>query len=279
MPFDRSKAYDMRVRASFNPSNLKRKIKARARGLQANLPEQLRRAGRLIAVSLATSAQPYGIDDEARKKGEGAVIRDLTGGRSDSGSFKTRGAFVVISDSTAAKATAGKNGAVRLFAAKGRVYGADRQFFKPYATMKEMEAHHKSQRDARGRVTQAGARTRDVGRWRFIEQMIVAQSTFQKYLAQEIARVGFGKGGWAACAGALGGTRGLARWITKHKSPALVIENYNATNSTITLVNNVDYASQILDKTEKRQAVRIGLERLLKAIVREERQRARLSPL
>ncbi len=97
--------------------------------------------------------------------------------------------------------------------------------------------------------------------------MIVQDTQALKtYVAVEMAKVGYGKGGWATCARALGGIRGIPGWVHKHASPGSVIENYGTERTSITLINQVPYASAILSPSQKSQAVSIGGERLFRSL-------------
>jgi hypothetical protein len=109
----------------------------------------------------------------------------------------------------------------------------------------------------------------------------VVQTTrdLNKYIKDEMKLVGFGKDGWGSCAKILGGTRGLPQWVTRQKAPATVIEDHNSENPTVTMVNEVNYAQDILDPSEKREAVDIGLSRLRDALFNEERRVASANPL
>ncbi len=88
----------------------------------------------------------------------------------------------------------------------------------------------------------------------------------KSYVVSEIKKVGFGKGGWAACAGALGGTRGIPGWISRQNSPGIVAENYGASVMSVTMTNQVPYASSILSPAQKREAVRIAMDKLRTSI-------------
>src|SRR5215471_8844780 len=104
-------------------------------------------------------------------------------------------------------------------------------------------------------------------------------SALKSYVKSETDKVGAGKGGWATCARILGGVRGIPRWITKHNSPGQVIENYGAQRTTITIINQVPYASAIITPAQKSEAITIAVERLVKSIriANQNRGRAVLS--
>jgi hypothetical protein len=228
------------------------------------LPEQLRRAGRLVAVSLATSAQPYGLTDNSRAIGETATGRDVRKCYATPADV-----FKAFPEKKLANAFWYEIKRGNWSRAQGIMQARCPQFrsreIKPF----DGGAAHRAARNSRGRVPKNQ------------QPAFVVQTTrdLLAYLKNEVAQVGKGKGGWASCAKALGGTRGLPQWITRHKSPGSVIEDQNKERPTITLRNDVEYAQSILSSVDKRIAVSIGLNRLSNAVFTEERHIARTNPL
>jgi hypothetical protein len=102
------------------------------------------------------------------------------------------------------------------------------------------------------------------------------------YIKTEVARVGEGKAGWAACAKILGGTRGLPQWVTRHAGKiagGFVGKNYSGQIKTVRLENQVRYAQNLLSPGDKAQAVKIGIDRMTKGILIAERRVAAANPL
>ncbi len=67
-----------------------------------------------------------------------------------------------------------------------------------------MHDHHQQYRSkASGRTTSAGTRTRDIGRWRFVNKMAVTRSAMGAYRKRVQSRVGFLKAGWLPAVRAL----------------------------------------------------------------------------
>jgi hypothetical protein len=93
-------------------------------------------------------------------------------------------------------------------------------------------------------------------------------AALKSYVDSEMKKVGEGKGGWATCADALGGTRGIPGWVSRQNSPGRVVESYKAELSSVTMTNLVPYADQILTETEKQNAIEIAAERLGKSVKR-----------
>jgi hypothetical protein len=219
-------------------------------------------------VSLATSAQPYGLDEGARKAGEVATASDIRRCYATPGqvfeAFPDK--FKAASFWKAIKA--------------GNFAGAQKimQRFCPRFHNKEIKpfddgAAHRANRNNRGRVSKNQ------------EPVFVVQTTrdLNAYVQDEVDRVGEGKAGWGACAKALGGARGLPQWVTRHAgklSLGLVEENQsNPQRPFIRMTNQVPYAKNILTETDKQVALRIGIDRLGRAIFNEQLHIARANPL
>jgi hypothetical protein len=114
--------------------------------------------------------------------------------------------------------------------------------------------------------------------------MFIVQTTrdLTAYVKTETDRVGEGKGGWAACAKIMGGTRGLPQWITRHAgklSSGFVGKDYRANVKIVRLENRVDYAQNLLDPGDKADAVAIGIDRMTKSIMVAERRTAAANSL
>lgn len=104
---------------------------------------------------------------------------------------------------------------VRLWVAKdGRVFGVERQLYRPDATLEEIAKHHQKYRDKRGRVSTAGTRDREVGRWRFLDRLVVDGDRVKEYADQRQELTGQAKGGWARAVATLGGR--VSSWIGEH---------------------------------------------------------------
>jgi hypothetical protein len=239
-------------------SGLDQKLRQIAKITKEEPAKLMKQEARLLCVELAKYTQPFGLDENAKKLGEGAVKSDLLGNvRGRPGGQRSGGVFYVIPDALANSAHQEKTGNVRIFSRKdGFVYGTDSDKFKTKASNSELEEHHKSMRGPDGSVTQAGGKTRDIGRWKFIQRWVITQSQFTSYLAFAIRRVGFAKGGWATCAAKLGGTRGIPAWITKHKTPGTVIDATGGPEPKITIRNDVNYTSQVLSESNLKAALR-----------------------
>jgi hypothetical protein len=238
---------------------------------KVTIPDAVVANARLLCVELARRTQPFGADDKAKLTGEKAINRDLKGGKKRAGIF----AKADFTDDMGFEWYAtGPN--VRLFITKdGRVYGTDKSFYEPDASHDRMRAWHKS-KYVNGKMSSAGSRSRDIGRWKFIEKLMVSKSTLDTYVDSQIKKVGWAKAGWAACARDLrkvvkgSMTRGIPPWVTRHDSyQGDVIDRTNdPKNPTVTLTNSTPYISQILPYSEQLNALNIVSNKMRKQMAR-----------
>ena len=137
--------------------------------------------------------------------------------------------------------------AVRVFATKtGEVYGADLTHWMPNASKSQILDHHNANRGKRGRVTMAGQKTRNVGRWRWLDVMVVKEEVLKAYIAWKQSFVGQGKGGWASGVIRCGGK--VAKWVAPHVSAGDVKDNLDTPEAhqgtvSITFINHSRWAS------------------------------------
>lgn len=212
---------------------------------EKSIPDSVRLHARLLCVELSMRTQPFGKDETGKLNGEKAITRDLIGK-----SMQRAGLFGIVSD----KHTIYSTGNVRLFVYGGKPYTTDSLHYRPNASLEDMRAFHRK-KFVNGKVSSAGSRTVDVGRWKFVEKMYVNKATLFDYLEKVKKKVGLAKSGWAACAEQLpkvvagSMTRGIPSWVTRHdKSNGSVTDNSsNLDNPSIILKNTTPYASDVID--------------------------------
>jgi len=211
----------------------------------------MRQEARLVAVSLATQTQPFGNTATSKRIGEVAVSRDIYRVYATPGK-----AFEDIQDR---HAQSGFWKAVKALAwdrAK-KILNKSASAFKltPIDNF-DGGAAHRQLRNKQGRIPPSQKPV-----------MIVRNpSTLKTYIETEKGKVGFGKGGWASCARALGGTRGIPGWVSRQNAPARVIEDYGTDISKVTMTNMVPYASEIISQAGKQDAIFIARDRLRKSV-------------
>lgn len=225
---------------------------------------------RLLCINLAIGTHPSGKSgnfspdgrysgEKDKLSGENRIIGELFGGAvaiwGGAKNYKYNGIFAMVDDMQIEMAAKDKKGrprkadwAIRVFTRKdGTIYGTESHLFRPNASTSEMHKFHKKYRQSgNGRITTAGLKTRDIGRWKFVDKMLVSEGSMNRYKKFILKRVGFGKGGWAAAARAIGGTRGLPQWVTRHKATGSAVDNSQSlSNPSVTIINSVSYISKI----------------------------------
>ncbi len=236
-------------------------FKEKGFNMKNSLPGLMRQAGRLCAVSLAFQTQPFGDDDKAEALGKVATTRDIYRVYATPGK-----AYDDIQDPGA---QAGFWKAVKTSAWDRATKILNREGSRLKGTLIDNfdgGSAHRQLRNGQGRIPSS-------------QKPVMVVKDAQKlksYVASEMGKVGQGKGGWATCARILGGIRGIPRWIAKHNSPGQALENYGASFTSITLINQVPYASSILSQSQKQEAVSIAFQRLFKSIQIAERNRGKV---
>ncbi len=221
--------------------------------IKNSVPGFLRQEARLTAVELARRTQPFGDGATPRAVGEAATTADIyrvyaTPGKAynDIHDAKSQSDFW-----RAVKTSALDKAAIILNRSASNLKGVPISDF-------DGGAAHRQLRNNQGRISKSQKPV-----------MIVKNpKTLKTYVDSEVKKVGQGKGGWATCAKALGGTRGIPGWVSRQNSPGQVIENYKAELSSVTMTNQVPYADQILSETEKQNAIEIAADRLGKSVKR-----------
>lgn len=227
---------------SFNNAPFKDLMQKYATIREKTIPDSIRLHARLLCVELAMRTQPFGKNESDVKSGEGAIRRDLLGrAMQRAGLF---GAVGIV--------TPYSTGNVRLYVFGGHAYGLDKTHYRPDAGEGDMRDFHKANfKD--GKVTSAGSRTLDVGRWKFVEKMYVNKKTLGSYVNYVLDHVGIAKSGWSGCcellpkvvAGSM--TRGIPSWVTRHVrgSSEVIDRTDDPDNPSIVVKNLVPWASSV----------------------------------
>lgn len=153
---------------------------------------------------------------ESQRRGERAINTDLRGGRRSAGTARG-GIMMPLADSlidSALRTGLYQSNNVRLFVKKdGTVYGTETANFRPDATTGTLHDHHQRY-FKNGRMTSAGGRDRTIGRWKFVDKLVVRQSVYKAYLKEVYAKVGGLCAGFNAAARVLGVS--VPAWIRRH---------------------------------------------------------------
>jgi len=137
---------------------------------------------------------------------------------------------------------------VRVFAKRGQAFGTDLTHYMPGASNATLYTHHQEARTKSGRVTIAGERTRNVGRWVFLNRLVTEEERLADYIKQRQYGVGSAKGGWAAGYLKYGGRMSKRGWIGRYAGITGTTEdNLNhpesKTKPKITIINRSKWAA------------------------------------
>lgn len=238
--------------------------------------EAIKRQARLVAVNLAFQTQPFG-DEAGRRAGEGAIRKDLT---PDKGIFKPLNKLW-MSEALRMQEYAPENFQRRFTNKNGDVWLSEQD--KILTNLAAMKEFHKSMRTSGGRkrTSQAGNKTRDIGRHGAANRGIVTNDNLNRYVQSVQKKVGIAKAGWASCAKQIGGTRGIPQWVTRHANKmqtGSVIDNTKAAGNEqyVLMQNNVPWIDKCLTENQMQRALDIQREKMNVAIEKTLQREARI---
>lgn len=247
----------MKVDFLTNAEGYREKIIAWMAAFGAGVRDTVRYQGRLLGEKVISLTPPRN-----RAQGRKAVAADI------------RRVILGLEDlppSTQVQLVEKGETVVRAFIAKdGTVYGVDRAMYRPEATQDEISRYHQSLRGARGRVSRAGSQTRDIGRWKFMEKLVVTKESLDEYIRTVQARVGRGKGGWAGGTLALGGN--VAGWVAEHaRTAGTFVDGTNERNPFIFWENKSEWASGGDEDRVMQNAMQSRIQQITKSILNPEK--------
>jgi len=217
---------------------LRRKIKKLSFVTGRPMAEETRKSARRYSVTLAKLTAPFGDSQSTKQRGEATVRGDVLK------VFRPESSVMMDLEkeqrSQLGFLLANKTkGVVRKYLAS---LGLNLEPVKT-ATRNKHEPERRKGRVPRG----ASARYMAPG------------NKVDKLITQKMKRVGKAKNGWAMCARQLGGTRGLAGWVSRKKGPektgsATTFRSDSQTS--ITIRNHVKYVSSLLSRKSARSGWR-----------------------
>ena len=219
---------------------------------------------------------------KAKKAGENAIKTDLLGGRRNQGKGGKRyGVFMVIGDDLLNKRFGSdpiNADFERLWVTKdGRVYGAQKHFYRPNASVSEMRDHHR-QYFQNGRMSSAGSYTRDIGRWSWIDQMIVSKTAWNEYYKYVKAKVFKLAAGWVEAAEEF--DVAVPASIKRHNSDGAVQIDISEEKMSFFLINKVPYAGIVRDLQRRIQwAVDVQARNMNREVLNQVQQAAQRAGL
>ena len=231
---------------------------------EVTIPDAVSLNARLLCVELARRTQPFGDNNKARETGEKAITGDLIGRKRRVGIFGVIGAAMTEENGYSWYKT-GDN--VRLFVGKdGFAYGTEKTMYRPDASAAEMRAFHKKN-FVNGKMSSAGSKTRNIGRWKFLDKMFVSKESLDEYIQKAIKKVGIAKAGWANCAlqlkkvnkGKL--TASIPPWVIRHTADFKNGKTQDLTsdikNPRVVMTNTTPWASNVIPASEQAMAVAV----------------------
>ena len=255
----RGETADVRIRGKLDTSALTKKFQRLKKTVPMTLGGEIKRAARIVAVQLAHTTQPFGLDENALSRGEKATARDIRLCYATPGQV-----YSAFTDQRMAKAFYARLKQGQRAHAQSIVDQHCQQFRG--TPIGEFDLFlHQGRRNKRGRINPNQKPL----------QIVVNPKALHEYIVAEVKLVGWGKAGWGNGALILGRdsdvsvatpTRGLTRWVTRHTgAPASIVDGTRSGGEKpyVILVNGVGYAQLILTPSDKAEAVRIGLERYL----------------
>ena len=237
------------------------RLQAIAEVLKRPLRDVLESTARVVATQCARTAQPFGTGADALQLGRAAVARDIM---RCYGLAEKAYAGIAHRGAKAAFWRAYKAGEFDVAERFLNDFGSDLRGV-PFEKFDDGAAHKTARNSKTGRVPKSEK-----------PKMIVTNpKELFRYIENVQKNVGFGKGGFADIARALGrNPRGLktegdisASWITRHTGFGKFHNSGTADNPQIYLHNAVPYADNILNGGAKADAIRIGRERMLENLL------------
>jgi hypothetical protein len=224
---------------------------------------EIRKSGRALAVRLANQTQPYGLNAQARKKGENAVLDDIASiTKPLSRQWMDQAIRFKQLDPAAFR---------RRFTNKdGKVWLEEEDVELNSSSIKRFHQSMRNKGD--GRTRRAGQGDLNIGRRTAANRGFILQVQQQKYIKETQRKVGIAKAGWAECASRLGGfesVRGvgsiqswLQKLISKYGSGSIVI-----TNKYVQLTNSIPWIGRALSRAALRKSLDIQRETLAKSVI------------
>lgn len=207
----------------------------------------VKQEARGLAVELARNTRPFGFSEKAKKLGERAVAKDISG---------------VFALPSAAFEEIRKSDP-----------GAADRFWS------NIQNRRFSRAETALRSSSSGWKDLTVGRldpklhqWGQLggdkpKQIVTSSKALETYIAKIQKRVGFAKGTWINAAKAIGGrVRGSVQWVTRHKQSPGTATVKTGDKASVTLINKLDYIEEVSTYSGINLALQVAAGRLRKAL-------------
>ena len=211
------------------------------------LESLVKQEARGLAVELARNTRPFGFSERAKKTGERAVAKDISG---------------VFALPSAAFGEIRKSDP----AAADRFWSniQNRRFSRAETALRSSSSGWKDL--SVGRLDPALHKWGQLGAAK-PKQIVTSPKARETYIAKIQKRVGFAKGAWINAAKAIGGrVRGSAQWVTRHKQSPGTATVKTGTKPSVTLINSLDYIDDVTTAAGIDLALQVAAGRLRKAL-------------
>ena len=225
--------------------------------------KELRKSGRALAVRLANATQPFGLNAEARKKGENAILSDIASITKPLNKHWMDEAIRMKRLDPAAFRR-------RFTNKEGKVWLEEEDMELNSSSIKRFHQSMRNKGD--GRTRRAGQGDLNIGRHKAANRGFILKVQQQKYIKETQKKVGIAKAAWAECAASLGGFAGvkgvgsiqawLQKLISKYGSGSVV-----TTKKYVELTNTVPWIGRALGRSALRKSLDIQRETLAKSVI------------
>ncbi len=207
----------------------------------------VKQEARGLSVELARNTRPFGFSDKARKIGEEAVARDISG------------VFALPSHAFEEIKKSDPEAADRYWANI-----QNRRFKRAEKNLRQSSSGWND--------VAVGRLDPNLHQWGQLggekpKQVVTSPKTRETYIAKIQKRVGFAKGSWINAGKSIGGRiRGAVQWATRHKqAPGSAVVRTGA-KASVTLVNKLDYIEDVSTYKGIQLALDVAAGRLRKAL-------------
>lgn len=227
------------MRLRVNTRKATDKLRRAKKSIERNATQGLITSGQMLAKEAMRRTQPFGLDLQAKKKGESSIAKAL------------QILFVPITRKDARKMEAMRLTRARWTLLESGAYVTPQAFI--VTSMSSAAAAHKAARDNRGRISSSA------------EQVAIITSVFRSYYQQIKRRVGFAKSCWAkAIQQAVGKVR-APQWIMRHvTSPGVGAARLKGGKKGITLRSSLRYMAKVFPRGQQIEAMRIARAKFLR---------------
>lgn len=207
----------------------------------------VKQEARGMSVELARNTRPFGFSEKARKTGEDAVAKDISG------------VFALPSDAFEEIRKSDPAAADRFWANI-----QNRRFTRAETALRKSSSGWKD--------LSVGRLDPKLHQWGQLgaakpKQIVTSAKARDTYIAKIQKRVGFAKGSWINAGKSIGGrVRGAVQWATRHKQAPGSATIKTGDSPAVTLVNNLDYIEDVTTYKGIQLALQVAAGRLRKAL-------------